>query len=54
MAALQSRKDIVHFWEALRVAKYTTFKADRSLGKIFLLLIAFLMTELSDSMALVV
>jgi len=43
-----------HFFEADIIAKYMILQAELSFGNIFLFLIAFLITLLRDSMALVV
>ena len=49
-----SRMGIVHFRDACWMARYTTFKAYWSLGKILRWRMALRITLLSDSMALVV
>lgn len=49
MAGFQSRSGILHFFEADIIAKYIILQADLSLGKIFLFLIAFLITLFKDS-----
>ncbi len=54
MAAFQLWIGIDHFFEAERIAKYTTFLAESSLGNTFLFLISLRITLLSDSMAFVV
>jgi hypothetical protein len=53
-ARFQSRTGMVHFFAACSMAKYTTFSAERSLGKMRRLLMALRMTLFSDSMAFVV
>lgn len=53
-ACFQFWTGIVHFFAACSTAKYTTFSAERSLGKMRRLLMALRITLLSDSMALVV
>ena len=45
---------IVHFFDASWVAKKTTFLAESSVGNSLRFLMTFLITLLSDSMALVV
>ena len=54
IAAFQLWIGIDHFFEAERIAKYTTFLAESSLGNTFLFLTALRITLLSDSMAFVV
>src|SRR5512147_193141 len=53
-AHFQSFTGIVHVFAACSIARYTTFSAERSLGKIRRLLMALRITLFSDSMALVV
>ena len=53
-ARFQSFTGIVHFLAACSIARYTTFNAERSLGKIRRLWMALRITLLRDSIALVV
>src|SRR5262249_4008312 len=53
-ACFQPTMGIVHFFDAWRIASQISFPADSALGYCFLLLVNFLITLFTDSIALVV